>query len=80
MESLKRQVARDRRDAAREDRVTLVLVGKGPDEQALRDQVERLGLQQRVRFEIDVTDAACTSCTKRHSPSTTVPSTRTTAT
>ena len=36
--------------------VTLVLVGKGPDEQALRDQVERLGLQQRVRFEIDVTD------------------------
>ncbi len=36
--------------------VTLVLVGKGPDEQALRDQVERLGLQQRVRFEIGVTD------------------------
>jgi len=33
-----------------------VLVGKGPDEQSIRDQVERSGLQQRVRFEIDVTD------------------------
>jgi glycosyltransferase involved in cell wall biosynthesis len=36
--------------------VTLVLVGKGPDEQALRDRVERSGLQQRVRFEIGVSD------------------------
>jgi glycosyltransferase involved in cell wall biosynthesis len=36
--------------------VTLVLVGRGPDEQALRDQVGRLGVSERVRFEIGVTD------------------------
>lgn len=36
--------------------VKLVLVGRGPDEQALRDQVERLGLAERVRFEIGVSD------------------------
>ena len=36
--------------------VTLVLVGRGPDEQALRDRVERLGVSARVRFEIGVTD------------------------
>jgi glycosyltransferase involved in cell wall biosynthesis len=35
---------------------TLVLVGRGPDEQALRDRVERLGLSDRVRFEIGVSD------------------------
>jgi glycosyltransferase involved in cell wall biosynthesis len=57
MESLKRQaLVIDAMQHVRSG-VTLVLVGKGPDEQALRDQVERLGLQQRVRFEIDVTDA-----------------------
>ena len=57
MESLKRQsLVIDAMQHVR-SAVTLVLVGKGPDEQALRDQVERLGLQQRVRFEIDVTDA-----------------------
>ena len=33
-----------------------MLVGQGPDEPALREQVERLGVQQRVRFEIAVTD------------------------
>jgi glycosyltransferase involved in cell wall biosynthesis len=56
MEGLKRQslVVEAMKDV--KSPVTLVLVGKGPDEQALRDQVERLGLQQRVRFEIDVTD------------------------
>lgn len=36
--------------------VSLVLVGKGPDERSLRDQVERLGLGERVRFEIDAPD------------------------
>jgi glycosyltransferase involved in cell wall biosynthesis len=32
--------------------VTLVLAGKGPDERALRDQIQRLGLQEKVRIEI----------------------------
>jgi glycosyltransferase involved in cell wall biosynthesis len=36
--------------------VKLVIVGKGPDERALRDQIQRLGLQQRVRIEIAVSD------------------------
>jgi glycosyltransferase involved in cell wall biosynthesis len=35
---------------------TLVLIGKGPDEQDLRDRVERLGVSDRVRFEIGVSD------------------------
>jgi glycosyltransferase involved in cell wall biosynthesis len=56
MESLKRQSLVIDAMQHVKTAVTLVLVGKGPDEQALRDQVERLGLQQRVRFEIDVTD------------------------
>ncbi len=36
--------------------VTLVLLGKGPDEGSLRDQVDRMGLGERVRFEIDASD------------------------
>jgi glycosyltransferase involved in cell wall biosynthesis len=32
--------------------VQLVLAGKGPDERALRDRIQRLGLQERVRLEI----------------------------
>lgn len=36
--------------------VTLVLVGRGPDERLLRDQIQRLGLHERVRMEIGVTD------------------------
>ena len=36
--------------------VTLVLLGKGPDEGSLRDQVDRMGLGERVRFEIDAPD------------------------
>ena len=32
--------------------VKLVLAGKGPDERALRDQIQRLGLQDKVRLEI----------------------------
>ncbi|HJR96889.1 MAG TPA: glycosyltransferase family 4 protein [Actinomycetota bacterium] len=34
----------------------LVLVGRGPDESKLREQVERLGVGDRVAFEIGVTD------------------------
>jgi glycosyltransferase involved in cell wall biosynthesis len=36
--------------------VKLVLVGRGPDERELRDQIQRLGLQDRVRIEIGVSD------------------------
>jgi glycosyltransferase involved in cell wall biosynthesis len=36
--------------------VKLVLVGRGPDERALRDQIQRLGLQDRIRMEIGVSD------------------------
>jgi glycosyltransferase involved in cell wall biosynthesis len=36
--------------------VKLVLVGRGPDERDLRDQIQRLGLQDRVRMEIGVSD------------------------
>ena len=36
--------------------VKLVLVGRGPDERELRDQIQRLGLQDRVRMEIGVSD------------------------
>ena len=36
--------------------VKLVLVGRGPDERDLRDQIQRLGLQDKVRMEIGVSD------------------------
>jgi glycosyltransferase involved in cell wall biosynthesis len=36
--------------------VKLVLVGRGPDERALRDQIQRLGLTDKVRIEIGVSD------------------------
>ncbi|MDP9329293.1 MAG: glycosyltransferase family 4 protein [Actinomycetota bacterium] len=36
--------------------VTLVLVGRGPDEQALRDEVARLDVGDLVRFETGVSD------------------------
>jgi glycosyltransferase involved in cell wall biosynthesis len=36
--------------------VKLVLVGRGPDERELRDQIQRLGLQDRIRMEIGVSD------------------------
>ena len=36
--------------------VKLVLVGSGPDEGQLRDQIDRLGLRDRVRVEVGVTD------------------------
>ena len=56
MESLKRQSLVVDAMQHVKTAVTLVLIGKGPDEQALRDQVGRLKLQQRVRFEIGVSD------------------------
>lgn len=36
--------------------VQLVLVGRGPDERKLRDQIQRLGVQDGVRMEIGVSD------------------------
>jgi glycosyltransferase involved in cell wall biosynthesis len=56
LEGLKRQsLAIDAMKHVRSP-VTLVLVGRGPDEQALRRQVDRLGVKDRVRFEIGVSD------------------------
>jgi len=56
MESLKRQhmVIEAMRHVSTD--VRLVLVGRGPDEAQLREQVERLGVGDRVTFEIGVTD------------------------
>jgi len=56
MEGLKRQSLAVEAMSHVQTGTSLVLVGKGPDEHALRDQVDRLGLQDRVRFEIDATD------------------------
>jgi glycosyltransferase involved in cell wall biosynthesis len=57
MESLKRQsLAIDAMQRVSTG-VRLVLVGRGPDEPRLRDQVQRLGLGDRVSFEIGVSDA-----------------------
>ena len=36
--------------------VKLILVGRGPDERALRDQIQRLGLADKVAMEIGVSD------------------------
>ncbi len=36
--------------------VRLVLVGRGPDERQLRDQIRRLGLEGKVRLEVGVSD------------------------
>jgi glycosyltransferase involved in cell wall biosynthesis len=56
LEALKRQslVIEAMRHVKRD--VRLVLVGSGPDEQALRDQVQALGLGAKVSFEIGVSD------------------------
>ncbi|MEX1262413.1 MAG: glycosyltransferase family 4 protein [Actinomycetota bacterium] len=56
MESLKRQSLAI--DAMRHvsTGVRLVLVGRGPDEPKLREQVEHLGVGDRVSFEIGVSD------------------------
>jgi glycosyltransferase involved in cell wall biosynthesis len=56
MESLKRQsLAIDAMRHVTSD-VRLVLVGRGPDEPQLREQVDRFGLAEKVRFEIGVAD------------------------
>jgi glycosyltransferase involved in cell wall biosynthesis len=52
LELLKRQsLAVDAMQFVQTD-VKLVLAGKGPDERALRDRIQRLGLQEKVRIEI----------------------------
>ncbi|MDH4111336.1 MAG: glycosyltransferase family 4 protein [Actinomycetota bacterium] len=56
MESLKRQSLAIDAMKHTASAVRLVLVGRGPDETALRAQVERLGLEGRVTFEIGVSD------------------------
>ena len=56
MESLKRQSLVIDAMAHVQSGVQLVLVGKGPDEPQLRAQVERLGVGDRVRMEIAVSD------------------------
>jgi glycosyltransferase involved in cell wall biosynthesis len=56
MEGLKRQSLVVEAMAHVKSDVKLVLVGKGPDEQALREQAARLGVADRVRFEIAVSD------------------------
>jgi glycosyltransferase involved in cell wall biosynthesis len=56
MESLKRQSLVVDAMAHVRSGVKLVLVGKGPDEPQLREQIERLGLKDRVRMEIAVSD------------------------
>ncbi|MEO8476171.1 MAG: glycosyltransferase family 4 protein [Actinomycetota bacterium] len=56
MESLKRQsLVIDAMVQVRSD-VKLVLVGRGPDEPQLREQVDTLGLKGKVRLEIGVSD------------------------
>ena len=36
--------------------VKLVLVGRGPDERSLRNRIQKLGLEDRVRLEVDVSN------------------------
>ena len=56
MESLKRQSLVIDAMKHVKTSVQLVLVGRGPDEPQLREQVERLGVGDRVTFEIGVSD------------------------
>jgi glycosyltransferase involved in cell wall biosynthesis len=56
MESLKRQSLVIDAMAHVASGVKLILVGKGPDEPQLRAQIERLGVGDRVRMEIGVSD------------------------
>ena len=55
-ESLKRQSLAIEAMRHSKTKVSLVLVGRGPDERQLREQAERLGVADRVRFEVGVTD------------------------
>jgi glycosyltransferase involved in cell wall biosynthesis len=57
LESLKRQSLVIDAMAQVSSPVKLVLVGRGPDEHQLREQVQRLGVGDRVTFEIGVSDA-----------------------
>ena len=56
MEALKRQPLVIEAMRHVKSAVTLVLVGRGPDEDELRERVRRLGLEDRVRFEIAISD------------------------
>jgi glycosyltransferase involved in cell wall biosynthesis len=56
MESLKRQSLAIEAMRHASTGVRLVLVGRGPDERVLREQAERLGVADRVSFEIGVSD------------------------
>lgn len=56
MEALKRQSLAIEAMRRAEPGLRLVLVGKGPDERALREQAERVGVAERVSFEIAVSD------------------------
>jgi len=56
MEALKRQALAIEAMRHVTTSVRLVLVGKGPDERALRELAERLGVADRVSFEIAVPD------------------------
>jgi glycosyltransferase involved in cell wall biosynthesis len=56
MEAMKRQALAIEAMGHVASGVRLVLVGKGPDERSLREQCERLGVADRVSFEIAVTD------------------------
>jgi glycosyltransferase involved in cell wall biosynthesis len=56
MEGLKRQALVIDAMAHVKSAVQLVLVGRGPDEAPLREQIERLGVGDRVRMEIAVSD------------------------
>ena len=80
-ESLKRQTSWSTRcDTCRPD-VRLVLVGRGPDEDALRRQIEEHELGERVSIEVGVTDERLRELYPRaRSASTTGRSTRTTGT
>ena len=56
LEILKRQSLAIEAMRHAETPVKLVLVGRGPDERSLRTRIQRLGLQDRVRLEIGVSN------------------------
>lgn len=56
LEILKRQSLAIEAMRHAETPVKLVLVGRGPDERSLRTRIKRLGLQDRVRLEIGVSN------------------------
>jgi glycosyltransferase involved in cell wall biosynthesis len=56
MEALKRQALAIEAMRHVTSPMRLVLVGRGPDERSLREQAERLGVADRVAFEIGISD------------------------